>query len=86
MDNPELIEEYPTEYEVTQFEKILVAARRAKDLHNDDRAPMVFSDRKAGYVALQEIREKKITMVYWEEEEKPAGMIANDSENGEEEE
>ena len=63
MDNPELVEEYPREYETTQFEKILVAARRAKDLHNDDRAPMVFSDRKAAYVALQEIKEKKISLI-----------------------
>lgn len=82
MDNPELIEEYPQVYEMTQFEKILVAARRAKDLHNDDRAPMVFSDRKAGYLALQEIREKKIKMTYRVEEEESAGMITG----GEEEE
>ena len=41
MDNPELVEEYPREYELTQFEKIQVAAKRAKDLHNANKTPLV---------------------------------------------
>lgn len=68
MDNPELVEEFPREFKTTQFEKIVVAAKRAKHLHNEDRAPMVLSDRKAGYVALQELKEDKIRVVYPESE------------------
>ncbi len=82
MKNHNLIEEYPREYESTQFEKVLLAAKRAKDLHNADKAPMVLSDRKAGYVALEEILEKKIFLLY-KEEEAVTEMISDDNESEE---
>ena len=84
MENPELVEEYPRDFELTQFEKILVASKRAKDLHNFDKAPMVEIDRKAPYIALEELREDQIQTVY--REEQPVKKIGEDGEETEEEE
>jgi DNA-directed RNA polymerase subunit K/omega len=36
-----LVEEYPKDAELTQFEKVLVAARRAKDLHKGSKMPLL---------------------------------------------
>ena len=80
----DLVEEYPSEPEYTQFEKILVAARRAKDLHNDDKAPLVISHVTAGYVALRELKEGAIKAIYREEEALPPSILEDDSEDGEE--
>lgn len=84
MDNPVLVEEFPREYENTQFEKIKVAAKRAKDLHNSQKTPLVDSERTAAYVALEEYNEGKIRIIYKQEE--PPPVIARDRENGEDEE
>jgi len=68
MKNHELIEEYPRDYEQTQFEKILVTAKRAKDIHNNNKTPLVDSIRKSSYIALEEFNARKINSVYREEE------------------
>ena len=49
-----LVENYPAEYELTQFEKVLVAARRAKDLHRGDAHALLDEVGKASYIALLE--------------------------------
>ena len=64
----DLVEEFPRDNEQTQFEKILVAAKRAKDLHDHDKIPLAYNHHTAPYLALQELREGKITSVYREEE------------------
>jgi DNA-directed RNA polymerase subunit K/omega len=84
MDNPILVEEYPREYGDTQFEKIKVTAKRAKDLHNAQKTPLVDSSRAAAYIALEEYNAGKIKTVYKQEE--PPPMIARDTEDGEDEE
>ena len=67
--NPlQLVEEYPREYELTQFEKVLMAACRAKDLHNIGKAPLLETEYKSPYTALAEILAKKIHLAYREEE------------------
>lgn len=81
MNNPELVEEFPREYERTQFEKIKVAAKRAKDLHNSQKTPLVDSGRTAPYVALEELNSGMIKMVYREEE--PIPVIAEETEEEE---
>lgn len=84
MDNPILVEEFPREYENTQFEKIKVTAKRAKDLHNLQKTPLVDSGRTAAYTALEEYNEGKIRIVYKKED--PPPMIAENGEDGEDEE
>ncbi|MEE8394744.1 MAG: DNA-directed RNA polymerase subunit omega [bacterium] len=84
MKNEDLVEEYPREYETTQFEKVLVSAQRAKDIHRGHKQPLVESERKAPYVALEEYNEDIIHLVYHEEE--PPEAIAAGSEESEEEE
>ena len=81
MDNPILVEEFPREYEDTQFEKVKVAAKRAKDLHNVQKTPLLESSHKAAYVALEEFNAGMIGIVYKEEE--PPPMIAEDAEEEE---
>lgn len=79
----DLVEEIPKHPEYTTFEKILLASRRAKDLHNEDRASLAeVHHRSAAYQALQEIKEGVIRLAYREEE--PAPQITDDE--GEEEE
>ena len=73
MDNPELVEEYPREYELTQFEKIQVAATRAKDLHNANKTPLPFNSN-----SLRSERFKgETTWRHWPTG--PAWMAENDS-------
>lgn len=84
MENTNLVEEYPREYDKTQFEKILVAARRAKDIHGSRKTPLVDSDRKPPYVALEEMKAKLINTIYRTEE--PVKLAAGESEESEEEE
>ena len=84
MDNPVLVEEFPREYENTQFEKIKVAAKRAKDLHNAQKTPLIDSCRAPAYIALEEFNEGRIRIVYKQEE--PPPMIAENGEDGEDEE
>lgn len=81
MDNPILVEEFPRVYRDTQFEKIKVAAKRAKDLHNAQKSPMVNSNRTAAYVALEEYNEGAIRTVYKTED--PSPMIAEDTDEEE---
>jgi DNA-directed RNA polymerase omega subunit len=78
-----LIEEYPKDAEVTQFEKVLVAARRAKDLHRGTKVPLLETEHKDTYIALEEIRAKKIYSSYREEE--PTELPAPAAEEEEEE-
>lgn len=84
MKNEDLVEEYPREYETTQFEKVLVSARRAKDIHRGHKQALVESERKPAYVALEEYNKNIIHLMYPEEE--PPEAIAAGSEESEEEE
>lgn len=79
-----LVEEFPKEPKLTQFEKILVAARRAKDLHDHDKVELVHDHFTAPYIALQELKEGIILSVYREDEAPPA-LPEDDSEDADEE-
>lgn len=81
MENTNLVEEYPREYDKTQFEKILVAAKRAKDIHNSRKTPLIDSDRKPPYVALEEMKANLINTIYRKEE--PVELVAEESEEEE---
>ncbi|HKI99644.1 MAG TPA: DNA-directed RNA polymerase subunit omega [bacterium] len=81
----DLVEEFPKEPTMTQFEKIIVVSRRAKDLHDHDKVELVHDHFTAPYIALQELREGFIRPVYREEEE-PVAVLEDDSEDAEEEE
>ena len=80
----DLIEEYPREPELTQFKKVLMAAKRAKDLHDNDKFPLADDHFTSPYLALQEIKEGKINLTYTEEEPEPE-LIEDDSDDGDEE-
>jgi DNA-directed RNA polymerase subunit K/omega len=80
----ELVEEFPKNPDHTLFEKILVAARRAKDLHEEDRAPLAHNHLTAAYTALQEYKEKAILPTYRKAE--PVALIEEEPEESEEEE
>ena len=80
----ELVEEFPKEPKITQFEKIIVAAKRAKDLHDHDKVELAHDHFTAPYSALQELNEGMILPVYREEE--PTVLLEDDSEDAEEEE
>ena len=79
----DLIEEFPREPKITQFEKILIAARRAKDLHDHDKIELVHSHLTAPYTALQELRLGMIHAAYAPEE--PPVLVEDDSEDADEE-
>jgi DNA-directed RNA polymerase subunit K/omega len=79
----ELVEEFPKEPKLTQFEKILVAARRAKDLHDHDKVELAHNHFTAPYTSLQELKEGIILPLY-HEEEAPAALLEDDSEDEEE--
>ena len=78
----QLVEEYLREPVMTQFEKVLMTAKRAKDLHNEDKAPYVEEDHKAAFLALAELNAGAIRLIYKEAE--PV-QIAEDADDGEEE-
>ena len=80
----ELVEEFPREPKLTQFEKIIIAARRAKDLHDHDKVEMVHSQLTAPYTALQELRQGMIRVVYTAVEEQP--VVVEEAEDADEEE
>jgi DNA-directed RNA polymerase omega subunit len=82
----DLVEEYPREYEMTQFEKVLVAAKRAKDLHLGKAAQLVPSEHKHPYMALEELKETAITIAYREEEPKAALPLDADDADGDDDE
>ena len=77
-----LVEEYPKDASMTQFEKVLVAAKRAKDLHKGTRSPLVESEHKDTYVALEELKTSSIRSSYKEEEpsELPAPAVEEEEE------
>lgn len=81
----DLVEEFPREPEITQFEKIIIAARRAKDLHDHDKVELVHTQLTAPYTALGELREGMIRPTYAAEEETPV-MLEDDAEDADEEE
>lgn len=66
--SPVLVEEYPREFTMTLFEKIIMASKRAKDLHLG-KIPLVSSLHKEPYQAILEIREGMIDLVYRDEDE-----------------
>jgi DNA-directed RNA polymerase subunit K/omega len=78
-----LVEEYPKDTQLTQFEKVLVAAKRCKDLHKGTRAPLIDSERKDTYIALEELKTGSIHASYQEEE--PSELPAPATEEEEEE-
>ena len=63
----DLVESYPREYKSTLFEKVLMAAKRTKALHNG-KLPLVDSLHAETYVALEEIRDKTIRLAYSDED------------------
>jgi DNA-directed RNA polymerase omega subunit len=79
-----LVETYPKQPEITQFEKVLVAAKRAKDLHNGGKVPLLDTEHKPSYAALEELREGIIRRVYREPE--PEQLAATTAEEAEDEE
>lgn len=81
----DLVEEFPINPTLTQFEKILIAVKRAKDLHEEDKVQLVFNHHTSPYLALQEIRDGLIIPVY-REEEPPVEQIGEESDEGDEEE
>lgn len=81
----DLVEEFPRTPEFTQFEKIIIAARRAKDLHDHDKVELVHNHLTAPYTALQELRSGMIRATYAPEEEAPV-LLEDDSEDADEEE
>ena len=83
MSNLVLIEEYPKDAAITQFEKVLVAAKRAKDLHRGTKVPLLETEHKYTYIALEEIRAEKIHLSYREDE--PSELPAPAAEEEEEE-
>ena len=80
----DLVEEFPINPTLTQFEKILIAVKRAKDLHEEDKVQLVFNHHTPPYLALQEIRDGMITPVY-REEEPPVEQIGEEADEGDEE-
>ena len=79
----ELVEEYPKDYKVTLFEKVLMAAKRAKSLHGG-KMPLINSLHKDTYLALEEMRQNKIRLAYREEE--ASQELAYVSDDGDDEE
>jgi DNA-directed RNA polymerase subunit K/omega len=63
----DLVEDYARDFKLTLFEKVLLAAKRAKALHLG-KMPLVDSLRKDTYLALEELKEGKIELAYREEE------------------
>ncbi len=63
----DMVEAHTKEYKVTLFEKIIMASKRAKALHAG-RTPLVDSLHKESYMALEEIREGKVFLVYRDED------------------
>ena len=63
----DLVEAHTKDYKVTLFEKVIMAAKRAKALHAG-RTPLVDSLHKESYVALEEIREEKVYLAYRDED------------------
>jgi DNA-directed RNA polymerase subunit K/omega len=78
----ELVEEYPKDYKSTLFEKVLMAAKRTKALHNG-KMPLLPSIKKDTYLALEEAKHGKIALAYREEE--PPQELAYVSEDGDDE-
>jgi len=74
----DLVEEYPREPVYTQFEKILMASKRAKAIHNEDKAPLVPELHKSSYLALAEIKAGFINLVYREDEPVAPKVISDD--------
>ena len=64
----DLVEEYPKDYETTLFEKIIMASRRAKDLARG-KAPLIDSIHRETYLAIEEIREGYLGLVYRDDDE-----------------
>jgi DNA-directed RNA polymerase omega subunit len=83
MPNLNLVEEYPKDAQLTQFEKVLIAAKRAKDLHKGTKVPLLETEHKDTYVALEEIRADKIHSSYREDEaaELPAPAAEEEEED-----
>lgn len=82
MSNMELVEEYPKEIEMTMFEKVIMASKRAKDLHRGQNE-LVDSFHRDTYVSIEEINKGYIKLEY--REEAPAPMLS-DAHDGDEEE
>lgn len=78
----DLVEEFPINPELTQFEKILIAVKRAKDLHEEDKAQLVYNHHTSPYLALQELRDGMITAAY-REEQPPSEQIEDDGDDEE---
>ena len=80
----DLVEDYPKERQMTQFERILLAAKRAKDIHDHNKASLVDNHLTAPYLALQELQYGMIELAYSEEE--PVDQIAVDDDSDDDDE
>ena len=67
----DLVEEYPKEYKMTLFEKIIIASKRAKDLH-EGKTPLIPTDHTSAYQAIEEIKEGAIELIYRDGEDEAA--------------
>lgn len=76
----DLVEEYPREYKATLFEKVLMAAKRAKALHTG-KLPLVDSFHKDTYLALEEARSNKVRLAYRVEEPPPELAYVNEDDD-----
>ena len=78
-----LVENYPKVTEITQFEKVLISARRAKDLHNGGKIPLVDTEHKPPYAALEELRDGAILRIYREPEPEALPVAAPEEDDDE---
>ena len=78
----DLVEDYQRNFKMTMFEKVLLAAKRAKALHMG-KMPLVDSLRKDTYLALEELKEGKIALAYRDDE--PPPQIRLRAEDGDDE-
>ncbi|HEX7927021.1 MAG TPA: DNA-directed RNA polymerase subunit omega [bacterium] len=80
-----LVENYPKQAELTQFEKVLISARRAKDLHNGGKVPLVETEHKPAYAALEELRDGILRRIYREPEPEQITTAAPEADDDDDE-
>lgn len=79
----DLVEAHTKEYKVTLFEKVIMASKRAKALHAG-KTPLVDSLHKESYMALEEIRDGKVYLVYRDEDSYDELAFGGGEQEGEE--
>ncbi|MDH4121461.1 MAG: DNA-directed RNA polymerase subunit omega [Deltaproteobacteria bacterium] len=80
----DLVEEFPKDFKSTMFEKVLMATRRAKDLHKGA-DPLFHAFHSDTYLALEEISRGMIKLEYQVDTTQAAlGQGANQDEDEDE--